>query len=126
MSPLFRKWLWATLALGGLIVLVIVILLIMVAATKSTQVRTTQQTTVGKIDASTETLHLIRDCVTPGGECYRRGEQRTAKAVGDIQTAQTIAAVAATSCAAEKPHQTFSQVYQCTVRRVEAANRHRR
>lgn len=39
----------------------------------------------------------VRDCVTPGGECFERGQEQTADAVGDINRVAVIAAACATS-----------------------------
>ena len=124
-APTRRQWVGLIVGLMVAVLVVGGMVAIITAATKSSAIRAQQQTSARQIHASTKALHLIRSCVTPGGACYIRGAKRTADAVGSIQAAQTIAAVAATSCAAVRPHQTFEEVYRCTIRRVEAA-RHRR
>lgn len=39
---------------------------------------------IGLTNMNRENGAAIRSCTTPGGECYQRGQQATAKAVGQI------------------------------------------
>lgn len=44
------------------------------------------------------TQHLLADCTTPGGKCYREGQERTAKAVQGINRGNLIAVAAVLDC----------------------------
>lgn len=44
---------------------------------------------------STVIAFQIRDCTTPSGACYQRGQEQTGKAVGSINTVTQIAVVCA-------------------------------
>jgi glutaminase len=49
------------------------------------RVRGTQVDNANKADARDATLLAIQDCTQPSGECFKRGQQRTASAVASIQ-----------------------------------------
>lgn len=90
------------------------------SAMTTTQVRQTQQVNTKKADARTQTLALVRDCVTPGGKCYERGQRQTAAAVADINRVTVLAA----ACADKPAQQTQDEIYACVVRRL-AADKHK-
>lgn len=58
---------------------------------------------VGQIRATqtrnSPVLHVIQDCTQPSGACYKRGQQQTAKVVGNIGTNTAVIVV----CALEVP-----------------------
>jgi hypothetical protein len=87
-----RRVTWALLgvALGGLVGS------LLLSAVVVAQIRTDQVDRKPQLAEDSATLALIKDCTEPGGECFKRGQKRTAEAVGNIN--QVI--VAAAACAA--------------------------
>jgi hypothetical protein len=75
--------------------------------------------------ANSQTLALLQDCLTPGGECFKRQKKQTAGVVGVIGKGDVMSAAAAAWCAAERPGQTFEQILRCTVDHVKTAKRGR-
>lgn len=83
------------------------------------QIRATQVENTKKSDERDETLALMQDCVQPTGECFKRGQRRTAKAVGEIGAGNILAVV----CALQVPNGTpfdaaLDQVSQCVADRL--------
>lgn len=74
-------------------------------------------------------LNTIQDCTQPAGECYQRGQKRTAEVVTNLNAGAQQAAAAATACAltlqrAGKPV-TYRTVYRCIVRTTQPNERKR-
>lgn len=67
-----------------------------------------------------ETLHTIKDCTQPSGECYKRSQRQAASAVASINRV----AIYAAACAAQYHHPTVEQVQSCVITRL--AKDHRR
>lgn len=63
-------------------------------------IRDTQTENTGTLHAANRSANLIEDCVKPSGKCYRRGQRRTAKAVGQIVAGVRQVAIDAAACAA--------------------------
>lgn len=86
MDSRVRRVTWALLgvAMGGLIGSLLVGVVVIA------QVRLDQQ-------SNSRTLEIIEDCTQPTGECYKDGQRRTTKAVGDINRV----VIAAAACAAD-------------------------
>jgi hypothetical protein len=73
--------------------LVVGVLLLMVRTWSLTdQIRDSQKTNTGTLNASQRTLDAVEDCTQPSGECFQRGQKRTAAAVGDINRVVILAA----------------------------------
>jgi len=51
--------------------------------------------------STAETARRIADCTEPTGECYRRGQQRTAEAVGMLTASTQRIIAAALACQAD-------------------------
>ena len=81
-------------AVGVLVgVLIVAVLLMMVRTWSLTdQIRDSQQTNTGTLEATQQTLDAVNDCTQPAGECFKRGQSQTAKAVGDINRVVVLAA----------------------------------
>lgn len=69
----------------------------------------------------------LLDCTTPGGECYREGNQRTADAIAQLIEANTLSEVAtrrvvviAAACAATLENPTTARVEQCVNAQLDA------
>lgn len=62
-----------------------------------------------------KTQELLIDCTTPPGECYRRGEQRTAEAVFGINEGNLLAVAAVLSCQ-ERGHVGAKKILACADR----------
>lgn len=60
-----------------------------------------------------QTLFTVKDCVTDGGACKARGEQQTAKAVGDISVAAIITAACSPSVTSDVPRERYQQLVKC-------------
>lgn len=66
-------------------VLVVAVLALMTRTWSLTdQIRESQVQNTAARESSDRTLHAIQDCTQPTGECFKRGQTQTAKAVGDI------------------------------------------
>lgn len=83
------------LAVGLLIVSAVVLLV--VAAFGVVLIRTSQKANTSTLTsaqaaakAAEKGTELIQDCVTPKGECAKRGQEQTAKALVDIGQAQMV------------------------------------
>lgn len=109
-----RNIAWLILGTAFVGVVVVVTNIVLNGASTTDKVRNTQLTNKSTIDNSAETLALVKDCVDPGGECYKRGQERTASVLGSIQQSQIRAASYAASCAARgltKP----DAIYNCVL-----------
>jgi hypothetical protein len=104
---------WAIFILGMALSAVVTIFLVavIVSATKSTQIRDTQETNTEKSDARDEVLDRIRNCTTPGRPCYDRGQRQLAKAVGDVNRVVILAA----ACASKPFEQSVEAIQACVV-----------
>lgn len=63
-------------------------------------IRGTQTGNTETLQAANHSGNLIEDCVKPTGKCFKRGERRTAKAVGQILLGFRDLSVDAAACAA--------------------------
>lgn len=63
-------------------------------------------------DQNKENGDLIRDCVTPQGQCYQDGSKRSAEAVKTINDV----IVAAAACARSTPGGTVEEIRACVVK----------
>jgi hypothetical protein len=87
------------------------------------QVRNTQVDRLPQTEKNDATLALIKDCTEPSGECFKRSQRRTAKAVTQIGAGNILAVV----CALDVPDDTptnvaLELVTECVTARL--ANRH--
>lgn len=91
MDSRVRKVTWALLGVsisglvGALLVGVVVV----------AQIRGTQVTNTVKTDKSAETLAVIKDCTSPSGKCYKRGQDQTAQVLSDVSRIIILAAACA-------------------------------
>jgi hypothetical protein len=93
---------------------ILVLLLVLLGRVRGTQVDNTQ-----KADERDATLLAIQDCTQPSGECYKRGQKRTAAAVGDIGAANILTVVCALNVPNGTPLQeALDQVTQCVADRL--------
>lgn len=82
------------------------------------QIRSSQVARAPKTDA---TLAAIRDCTEPTGECFKRGQERTAEVVGQIGAGNILAVVCALQVENGTPlNQALEQVTQCVARKLRA------
>ena len=73
--------------------LVVAVLVLMVRTWSLTdQIRESQKTNTGTLEATQQTLDAVNDCTQPTGKCFKRGQSQTAKAVGDINRVVVLAA----------------------------------
>lgn len=81
-------------AVGVLVGVLIVAVLLLIVRTWSVtdQIRESQKTNTGTLEASQRTLDTVNDCTQPSGDCFKRGQKRTASAVGDINRVVILAA----------------------------------
>jgi len=73
-----------------------------------------------------ELLNTIQDCTQPTGDCYQRGQKRTASAVSDINRVIILAA----ACSAGLPRdlsveQRQAQIQTCVIDRLAAIQQKR-
>lgn len=111
---------WTVLGIAFVVLVVVVTSVVLTAALKTDQISDQQQANSPKLDRTEETLRLVKDCVTPGGVCYQRGQDATAEAVGSIAESQIAAASFAASCAA-RGLVNADEIYACVL--VEFKNR---
>ena len=71
---------------GVLVGMLLVAVLVLMTRTwaLTDQIRESQKTNTGTLEATQKTLDAVEDCTQPTGECFQRGQKRTASAVGDI------------------------------------------
>ena len=115
-----RRVLLVVLVIMAGTVAVAVLVSVIVSATKSTTIADKQATNSPKISETTETLRLVKDCVTPGGKCYERGQSQTAAAVGSLNEASVAAASAAAACAATPGVHGYVAIKRCVDRTLAA------
>lgn len=94
MNGRFRK---VTAFLVGVGVMALVILQMYTLVT----IRQTQVDNTAKVDNTAEAVRLIKDCTDPSGDCYQRGQKRTAEAIVGINEGTLHVVVAALSCQAD-------------------------
>lgn len=110
-----RQVAWFVIGVAIAAVVLVVIGGVFVAANKSTLIRGDQVDNTTTLDASAETLQIIKGCTTPGESCYERGQSQVANAVTDINKVVILAA----ACAANNDdHPTVEQIQRCVVRRL--------
>jgi uncharacterized protein HemX len=63
------------------------------------------------------TARVIRDCTTPGGECYARGQAQTGQAISDLQSI----IVAANACTAGAQPPDVPHIKKCVVQALAAS-----
>ena len=104
-----NRFLGAIVGLG--VGLVIVLLLYVLISTRGLigEVRNAQKNNTGTID-------VIRDCTESTGQCFKDGQRRTAKVVGDISLSQ----VAAVACADQEGQQDAGEIAACVKRTIKA------
>lgn len=116
-----RQVTWTAVGLLGGLLLIALIAAAVISATKSTQVRATQQQNTTLLKNSSESLDLIKglveevqSCTTPGRECHERNQRATANAIDSINRA----AVFAAACADQRGVQGEDEIYACVIRRL--------
>ena len=92
-----RQAAWLGIVLACVVAFVTIITSAIIGAVNSTMIREQQTTNTRTLDSTDRTLRLVEDCTTPGGECYERGRESTADAVGDIGRVTVLAAACAAS-----------------------------
>lgn len=68
----------------------------------------------------------IESCTTVGGECYKRGERQTAKAIGMLNAYQREVVILAAACADRPGVQGEAEIRRCVdrgLKRAESATR---
>jgi hypothetical protein len=97
------------LAVGGLIGSLLVGVVVIA------QVRVDQE-------SNSKTLRIIEDCTQPTGECFKDGQRRTAKAVGDINTVIITAAACAAGVDPSAPvDRRLADITKCVTERLTDA-----
>lgn len=116
-----RTLAWVLVVALAAVLVVAVATSTIIGAVNSQRIRDTQVTNTRTLDTADRTLDLIRDCTEPGGECFDRGQKRTADVVADLNKA----AVYAAACADKRGVQGEDEIYACVVR-LFAADAERR
>jgi len=114
-----RAALWTRiLVVSGIVfsVVVAILLLATVLIVRQTQVDNAERAEDTKVLAE-----QIKSCTTPGGECFQRGERRTAKAVGAIGAVNKRSAAAAAACA--QTRREYRAILRCINRTIGIENR---
>ena len=108
---------------GVLVGLLIVAVLALMVRTWSLtdQTREAQKTNTGTLEASQRTLDRVNDCTQPSGECFKRGQEQTAKAVGDINRVVVLAAACSVGLDQKLGiDERQSQISSCVIDRLAA------
>jgi hypothetical protein len=66
-------------------------------------IRDSQKANQSTLHTTQDTAQLIKSCVTPGGECYERGQEQTGEAVGGINRYVVLSAACAVKIATDTP-----------------------
>ena len=85
MNPNPRQFTWALIALLVVGLVVTLVTATLVGTDNTNTIRENQRDTKAS-------LALIRSCTSPGGECYKRGQQQTGAAVATINRVVILAA----------------------------------
>lgn len=104
---------------GATAIVLFLIVAILTSATKSTEIRDTQQQNSPLIKNTAATLARIQNCTTPGRPCYERGQRQLARAVGDINRVVVLAA----ACASGDGSRTETEIQACIVERLRTEPR---
>lgn len=115
-----RQLLWTTVALAGVALVISVVTAAVVSAVKSTSIRESQVENTALIENTDQTLKIIRECTTPGEDCYDRGQARTAAIVARLTNDLTRVSAYAAACADQAGVQTEDEIFACIVRRLAA------
>lgn len=99
---------------GATAIVILLIVAILTSASKSTEIRDTQQQNSPLIANTDATLERIQNCTTPGRPCYERGQRQLARAVGDINRVVVLAA----ACASGGGSRTEAEIQACIVGRL--------
>lgn len=102
-------------ALAGLLVGVVVVLVLTVLVRTwglVDAIRETQKVNTGTLQAAENTLEIVKDCTTPGGECKLRGEKDTGNAINLIALKDLLSDV----CADQPGPQNRAEVQSCVDR----------
>lgn len=101
---------------GALVVALVsvVVTAVIVAAVSSSETNERGANRVEQNQRNDETLALIKDCTQPDGECFKRGQRRTAAAVGDINRVVILAA----SCASGPVKKSVEEIQSCVIARL--------
>src|SRR5690242_12406710 len=85
------------------------------------QIRESQKTNTGTLEATQKTLDAVEDCTQPTGECFRRGQKRTASAVGDINRVVILASACSVGLDTRlSVEQRQAEIQQCVIDRLAA------
>lgn len=116
-----RRWRRVILARNLMVLAVVVLVggLLAVCTYSVVVIRETQVTNVKRTANSNRTLAAIEDCTQPAGECFKRGQRRTAGAVADINRVVILAA----ACSVGLPSDLTvgkrqSEIQQCVIDRL--------
>ena len=111
-----RQAVWALIALMAMTTVLVLVVTGLVAATKSTEIRESQNELGPIIKNTDRTLEVLLDCTEPAGECYKRGQTNTQGAVEDITKYAVYAAV----CVDQPGRQTLEETTICITSLVKA------
>lgn len=98
----------------GAALLMAVLVAVFTSATKSTQIRDTQETNSPLILNTNRTLAIIEGCTTPGRDCYERGQKQLRSAITDINRVSVIAA----ACASGPSEVSVEDIQSCVIARL--------
>lgn len=104
---------------GATAVALLLVYAILTSATKSTEIRDTQESRSPQVEANDQTLRIIRNCTTPGRPCYERGQRQLAAAVGDVNRVVVLAA----ACASGPVTKTEAEIQTCVLERLKPRRR---
>ena len=103
-------------------VLIVAVLALLIRTWSVTdQIRESQQTNTGTLEASQRTLGAVEDCTQPTGKCFLRGQKRTASAVGDINRVVILASACSVGLETGlSVEQRQAEIQQCVIDRLAA------
>jgi hypothetical protein len=114
-----RAALWTRILVVSGIVFSVVVAILLLATVLI--VRQTQVDNAQRAEDTKELAEQIKSCTTPAGACYKRGERRTAAAVGAIAAVNKRSAAAAASCARVSTE--YATILRCVNRTLGVGRR---
>jgi len=108
---------------GVLVGMLLVAVLVLMTRTwaLTDQIRESQKTNTGTLEATQKTLDAVEDCTQPTGECFQRGQKRTASAVGDINRVVILASACSVGLDTRlSVEQRQAEIQQCVIDRLAA------
>lgn len=122
MNQRHRPVVYALVAIAVGVLVVMVLALMVKTWSLTDQIRSSQVNNTAARKSSDRTLAAIEDCTKPTGDCYQRGQKRTAAAVGDINRVVILASACSSGLSPDLSiEDRQARIQQCVIDRLAAS-----